>query len=115
MATPDASTNEGPKKFVHLLPPPNVTGRLHIGHMLNQTEMDILTRWHRMLGDMAVWVPGTDHAGIATQMMVERSWKAEGVTRQQLGREEFEARVWQWKSLYGWGDSRPDEAARLNG
>ncbi len=101
VATPDASTNEGPKKFVHLLPPPNVTGRLHIGHMLNQTEMDILTRWHRMLGDMAVWVPGTDHAGIATQMMVERQLKAEGVTRQQLGREEFEARVWQWKSLYG--------------
>ena len=55
-----------------LLPPPNVTGRLHMGHMLNQTEMDILTRWHRMRGDLALWVPGTDHAGIATQLMVER-------------------------------------------
>ncbi len=101
VATPLSSTNDEAKKFVQLLPPPNVTGRLHIGHMLNQTEMDILTRWHRMLGDTALWVPGTDHAGIATQMMVERQLKAEGTTRQQLGREAFEARVWQWKSLYG--------------
>ena len=101
VATPDASTHTVTKKFVQLLPPPNVTGRLHIGHMLNQTEMDILTRWHRMLGETALWVPGTDHAGIATQMMVERQLKAEGVTRQQLGREAFEARVWQWRSLYG--------------
>ena len=101
VATPDASTQAATKKFVQLLPPPNVTGRLHIGHMLNQTEMDILTRWHRMLGDISLWVPGTDHAGIATQMMVERQLKTEGITRQQLGREEFEARVWQWKSLYG--------------
>jgi valyl-tRNA synthetase len=101
VATPDGSTQAETKKFVHLLPPPNVTGRLHIGHMLNQTEMDILTRWHRMLGETAVWVPGTDHAGIATQMMVERQLKSEGTTRQQLGREAFEARVWQWKSLYG--------------
>jgi valyl-tRNA synthetase len=101
VATPDAATQSGAKKFVQLLPPPNVTGRLHIGHMLNQTEMDILTRWHRMSGETALWVPGTDHAGIATQMMVERQLKAEGTTRQQLGREAFEARVWQWKSLYG--------------
>ena len=63
-----------------LLPPPNVTGRLHMGHMLNQTEMDILTRWHRMLGEVALWVPGTDHAGIATQMMVERQLAAEGTS-----------------------------------
>jgi len=62
----------GTKTFTQLLPPPNVTGRLHMGHMLNQTEMDILTRWHRMRGETALWVPGTDHAGIATQMMVER-------------------------------------------
>jgi len=101
IATPDGVTQATTKKFVQLLPPPNVTGRLHIGHMLNQTEMDILTRWHRMLGETAVWVPGTDHAGIATQMMVERQLKAEGTTRQQLGREAFEARVWRWKSLYG--------------
>src|SRR5579859_6893650 len=101
VATPEAGTEQATKKFTQLLPPPNVTGRLHIGHMLNQTEMDILTRWHRMLGDTALWVPGTDHAGIATQMMVERQLKAEGTSRQALGREAFEARVWQWKQLYG--------------
>jgi valyl-tRNA synthetase len=89
------------KKFTMLLPPPNVTGRLHMGHMLNQAEMDILTRWHRMSGDTAMWVPGTDHAGIATQMMVERQLLAEGTSRQQLGREAFTARVWEWKNLYG--------------
>jgi valyl-tRNA synthetase len=100
-ATPVAHTQTTGRKFTQLLPPPNVTGRLHIGHMLNQTEMDILTRWHRMSGDTTLWVPGTDHAGIATQMMVERQLAAEGTTRQALGREAFEARVWQWKSLYG--------------
>jgi valyl-tRNA synthetase len=95
----DASTI---KPFVQLLPPPNVTGRLHIGHMLEHTQMDILTRWRRMSGDTAVWVPGTDHAGIATQMMVERQLAAEGTTtRQQLGREAFTARVWEWKQQYG--------------
>ncbi|HET9086584.1 MAG TPA: class I tRNA ligase family protein, partial [Acidobacteriaceae bacterium] len=87
--------------FVMLLPPPNVTGRLHMGHMLNQTEMDILTRWHRMRGDLTLWVPGTDHAGIATQMMVERRLADEGTNRQQLGREAFTARVWEWKKEYG--------------
>src|SRR5579883_2410243 len=87
--------------FTILLPPPNVTGRLHMGHMLNQTEMDILTRWHRMLGDTTLWLPGTDHAGIATQMMVERQLASEGKTRQQLGREAFVERVWQWKQHYG--------------
>ena len=87
--------------FTMLLPPPNVTGRLHMGHMLNQTEMDILTRWHRMRGETALWVPGTDHAGIATQMMVERQLRSEGTCRQQLGREAFVERVWQWKHQYG--------------
>ena len=100
-ATPVAHTQTTARKFTQLLPPPNVTGRLHIGHMLNQTEMDILTRWHRMSGDTTLWVPGTDHAGIATQMMVERQLAAEGTTRQALGREAFEARVWQWKNQYG--------------
>ena len=91
-----------PGRFVQLLPPPNVTGRLHMGHMLNQTEMDILARWHRMLGEQSVWVPGTDHAGIATQMMVERALKAEGgPTRQELGREAFTERVWCWRKQYG--------------
>ncbi len=90
------------KSFVQLLPPPNVTGRLHMGHMLNQTEMDILARWHRMLGQRSVWVPGTDHAGIATQMMVERQLADEGgATRQEMGREAFTERVWCWKQQYG--------------
>ncbi|MHB1935171.1 MAG: valine--tRNA ligase [Acidobacteriaceae bacterium] len=90
-----------PVTFTLLLPPPNVTGRLHMGHMLNQTEMDILTRWHRMRGDLSLWVPGTDHAGIATQMMVERQVAKEGKTRQQLGREAFVERVWEWRQEYG--------------
>jgi valyl-tRNA synthetase len=94
---------QGPSQpvFTILLPPPNVTGRLHMGHMLNQTEMDILTRWRRMWGDLALWLPGTDHAGIATQMMVERQLVSEGTSRQELGREAFVERVWAWKQVYG--------------
>jgi len=91
----------GGEPFSILLPPPNVTGRLHMGHMLNQTEMYILTRWHRMKGDRALWLPGTDHAGIATQMMVERQLRTEGKSRQQLGRDPFIERVWEWKKQYG--------------
>ncbi len=72
-----------------------------MGHMLNQTEMDILTRWRRMSGDLALWLPGTDHAGIATQLMVERQLARENKTRQELGREAFIERVWQWKQHYG--------------
>ena len=87
--------------FVQLLPPPNVTGRLHMGHMLNQTEMDILARWHRMNGETSVWVPGTDHAGIATQMMVERQLASEGKKRTDFERGAFIDRVWQWKEEYG--------------
>src|ERR1700738_832076 len=89
--TPE-STQDGTRKFTILLPPPNVTGRLHMGHMLNQTEMDILTRWHRTRGD---------HAVIATQMMVERQLAAEGTGRKHLGREAFVRRVWCWRKLYG--------------
>jgi len=100
VATPEG-TKDGARKFTILLPPPNVTGRLHMGHMLNQTEMDILTRWHRMSGDVSMWVPGTDHAGIATQMMVERQLKSEGKSRQDLGRSAFVERVWEWKGVYG--------------
>jgi valyl-tRNA synthetase len=88
-------------KFSLLLPPPNVTGRLHMGHMLNQTQMDIVIRWHRMRGDMTLWLPGTDHAGIATQMMVERQLSSEGKSRHKLGREAFIERVWEWKRHYG--------------
>ncbi len=87
--------------FTLLLPPPNVTGRLHMGHMLNQTQMDIIVRWHRMRGFITLWLPGTDHAGIATQMMVERQLASEGVKRSELGREKFIERVWEWKKLYG--------------
>ncbi len=87
--------------FTILLPPPNVTGRLHMGHMLNQTEMDILTRWRRMSGRLALWVPGTDHAGIATQMMVERQLVSEGTSRQNIGREAFVERTWEWRRHYG--------------
>jgi valyl-tRNA synthetase len=88
-------------KFSLLLPPPNVTGRLHMGHMLNQTQMDIVIRWHRMRGDITLWLPGTDHAGIATQMMVERQLSTEGKSRHKLGREAFIERVWEWKRHYG--------------
>ncbi len=98
--TPE-DTSDKSKKFTMLLPPPNVTGRLHMGHMLNQTEMDILTRWHRMRGETAVWVPGTDHAGIATQMMVERQLASKGKNRRDLGRDAFIERVWEWKGVYG--------------
>jgi valyl-tRNA synthetase len=87
--------------FTLLLPPPNVTGRLHMGHMLNQTQMDIIVRWHRMRGFITLWLPGTDHAGIATQMMVERQLAKEGKKRRDLGREKFVERVWDWKREYG--------------
>jgi valyl-tRNA synthetase len=99
------------KTFTLLLPPPNVTGRLHMGHMLNQTEIDILIRWHRMCGERALWVPGTDHAGIATQMMVERQLASEGTSRKALGRDEFIARVWEWKRQYG--NAITDQMKRL--
>ena len=98
-APPD--NNPGRKIFTVLLPPPNVTGKLHMGHMMEQTEIDVLIRWQRMRGYQAVWVPGTDHAGIATQMLVERQLTAEGATRRELGRTAFVKRVWEWKSLYG--------------
>ena len=87
--------------FTLLLPPPNVTGRLHMGHMLNQTQMDIVARWHRMRGFVSLWLPGTDHAGIATQMMVERQLLKEGKKRREMGREKFIERVWEWRREYG--------------
>jgi len=96
----DTSAGDRPV-FTLLLPPPNVTGRLHMGHMLNQTEMDIIVRWHRMQGFTTLWLPGTDHAGIATQMMVERQLASEGSSRRALGREAFIGRVWEWKKQYG--------------
>src|SRR3954469_14840991 len=96
-----ASPKNTGRTFSMVIPPPNVTGVLHMGHMLNHTEHDVVIRWHRMLGHNTLWLPGTDHAGIATQMVVERQLAEEGKTRQELGREEFEKRVWKWKCESG--------------
>ncbi|HNQ55959.1 MAG TPA: valine--tRNA ligase [Candidatus Desulfobacillus denitrificans] len=87
--------------FCILLPPPNVTGTLHMGHGFNQTLMDALTRYHRMCGANTLWQPGTDHAGIATQIVVERQLDAQGVSRHDLGRERFLEKVWEWKEYSG--------------
>ena len=94
----DASKQDN---FCILLPPPNVTGTLHMGHGFNQTIMDSLTRYHRMRGDNTLWQPGTDHAGIATQIVVERQLDAQGVSRHDLGREKFLEKVWEWKEYSG--------------
>lgn len=87
--------------FSIILPPPNVTGQLHMGHALDHTIQDVLIRYKRMSGFNAMWLPGTDHAGIATQSVVERELKKENLTRQDLGREKFVERIWQWKKQYG--------------
>lgn len=93
-------SGEGPA-YAIMLPPPNVTGRLHMGHAFQDTLMDTLIRYHRMKGDNTLWQTGTDHAGIATQMVVERQLNAEGKTRRDLGREDFTKRVWEWKKESG--------------
>ena len=91
----------GAASFAIQLPPPNVTGTLHMGHAFNQTIMDSLTRYHRMRGHNTVWVPGTDHAGIATQIVVERQLQEQKVSRHDLGRKNFVAKVWEWKEKSG--------------
>jgi valyl-tRNA synthetase len=96
--------------FCVVLPPPNVTGRLHMGHALTATIEDLLVRYKRMTGHAALWLPGTDHAGIATQVMVERQLEKEGTSRQAVGREEFLRRVWQWKDEHGGIIDRQHEA-----
>ena len=96
----NSGTADGPR-FSIALPPPNVTGSIHMGHMLEHTQIDMLVRWHRMRGERTLWLPGMDHAGIATQFVVERMLAKEGIKRQDLGREEFERRVWQWKAESG--------------
>ncbi|MDI6745010.1 MAG: valine--tRNA ligase [Thermodesulfovibrionales bacterium] len=93
--------NPSGKSYSIVIPPPNVTGSLHMGHALNATLQDVLARWKRMCGFSVLWLPGTDHAGIATQNVVERQLAAEKTTRQQLGREAFIDRVWKWKAEYG--------------
>ncbi|MBI4092506.1 MAG: valine--tRNA ligase [Candidatus Kerfeldbacteria bacterium] len=89
------------KPFSISMPPPNVTGELHIGHSLDLTTQDILTRWKRMSGFASLWLPGTDHAGIATQILVERTLREQGISRYAIGRETFLKHVWQWKEKYG--------------
>jgi len=96
-----AAADSAARAFSLVIPPPNVTGSLHIGHMLEHTEIDVTVRWHRMLGENTLWLPGTDHAGIATQMVVERKLAEDGIRRYDLGREAFEKRVWEWKAEYG--------------
>ena len=96
---PDSSAQGEP--FTISMPPPNVTGKLHMGHAMFVTLQDIMVRFHRMRGRPTFWVPGTDHAGIATQMVVERMLHEQGVTRQSMGREKFEEEVWKWKAQYG--------------
>ena len=91
-----AVVDEEKTPFVVIQPPPNVTGELHLGHAQRATVEDALTRWHRMRGFSALWLPGLDHAGIATQVVVERELAAEGLTRHDLGREKFLERVWDW-------------------
>src|SRR5271168_2805698 len=98
--TPDVPSDQQPR-FSIALPPPNVTGSIHIGHMLEHTQIDMLVRWHRMRGERTLWLPGMDHAGIATQFVVERMLAKEGINRKDLGREEFERRVWKWKAESG--------------
>ena len=90
------------KPFVISIPPPNVTGELHLGHAMFVSMEDLMIRYHRMKGYSTLWVPGSDHAGIATQLMVERDLlKTEEVTREEIGREKFVARTWEWKKKYG--------------
>src|SRR5919206_1504917 len=91
-----ASVDAPGKTYVICVPPPNVTGALHMGHALNGTLQDVLIRWHRMRGFNTLWQPGYDHAGIATQAVVEKALRAEGTSRQELGREAFVERVWRW-------------------
>ena len=97
--TPEPALDKTP--YVIIMPPPNVTGELHLGHALTATIEDALTRWRRMRGDAVLWLPGKDHAGIATQWVVERLLAEEGTNRHELGREKFQERVWEWVDRYG--------------
>ena len=98
---PESNPDPKARVFSMVIPPPNVTGYLHMGHALNHTLQDVLARWRRMNGDRVLWLPGTDHAGIATQMVVERQLAGEGLKRKDLGREKFVKRVWEWKAQSG--------------
>src|SRR5437867_12511403 len=95
---PEINENPDAEPYSIVIPPPNVTGSLHMGHALQHTIMDVLTRYKRMCGFRTLWLPGIDHAGISTQLMVSRALKKEGKTRHDLGREKFVERVWKWKN-----------------
>ena len=96
-----AEVDRSKTPFVVIMPPPNVTGELHMGHALTIALEDLMVRWHRMLGEPTLYLPGTDHAGIATQVVVERQLASDGMTRHDLGRERFIERVWSWVDEYG--------------
>ena len=96
-----AEVDRSKKPFTIVMPPPNITGQLHMGHALDNTMQDILTRYKRMQGFSALWLPGTDHASIATEAKVVEKIKEEGLTKEDLGREKFLDRVWEWKDEYG--------------
>ncbi len=97
----EGNAEEGKKPFCIVMPPPNITGQLHIGHALDITMQDILTRFHRMLGDATLWLPGTDHASIATEVKIVEAMAQEGLTKKDIGREKFLERAWKWKEQYG--------------
>ncbi|MBT4290335.1 MAG: class I tRNA ligase family protein, partial [Deltaproteobacteria bacterium] len=100
--SPDHPSQKNRKEtYTIVIPPPNVTGSLHVGHALVNTLQDVIIRWKRMLGYKTLWLPGTDHAGIATQMVVERELASQGIKRKEIGREKFVEEVWKWKELYG--------------
>lgn len=96
-----AEVDPNKKPFTIMMPPPNITGQLHMGHALDQTLQDVLTRWKRMSGYSALWLPGSDHASIATEVKVVEKLRAEGITKEDLGRDEFLKHVWEWKRVYG--------------
>ena len=93
--------NKQKKKFSVVIPPPNITGKLHMGHALNNSLQDVLVRFNRMKGHETLWQPGTDHAGIATQAIVEKNLEREGIKKSNLGREKFIEKVWEWKEESG--------------
>ena len=96
-----AEIDKNKKPYTIVIPPPNITGQLHMGHALDETLQDILIRWKRMSGYAALWLPGTDHAAIATEAKIVESMKKEGITKEDLGREGFMKRAWEWKEKYG--------------
>ena len=96
-----AKREKGKKTYTIVIPPPNITGQLHMGHALDNTLQDILIRYHRMAGYDTLWLPGTDHASIATEAKIVEAMRKEGITKDDLGREKFLERAWDWKKQYG--------------